>query len=47
MGKSLTAVRGEGAWMKGGEGISQGTHMHDPQAQTALWGQPEVGWGRG
>ena len=31
----LTAVRGEGG-MKEGEGISQGTHMHNPQTQTIV-----------
>ena len=27
--------------MTEGEGISQGTYMHDPWTQTAVWGPPE------
>ena len=33
--------------MKEGAGISQGTQGHDPQTQTAVWGQARAkkGWG--
>ena len=31
--------------MKGGEGISQGTHTHDPQTQTAGSVGTTGGWG--
>ena len=41
----LMAVGGE---VKGSEGISQRTHVHNSQTQTAVWGEGwvEVGKGR-
>ena len=35
----LKAIRGDGEdyWIKEGEGISQKTYIHNPQAQTTVW----------